>query len=76
MASQIQPEDTVRLTVTLAGDVAQALTQVAARREVSLTEAVRLAISTLVYYDQADTRGAQQMLRERDGTEVLVRWPE
>lgn len=69
------PEDTVRLSVNIAGDVADALVKIAARHDVPITEAVRQAISMLAYFTEADQRGAAVLLRERDGTNVQVEFP-
>lgn len=58
---------TVRLSVNLAKDVSDALKAMAAQRGVTVTEMVRLVISTQRYIDQASARGASILVSEPDG---------
>lgn len=54
----------VRLSVNLAKDVADALRWIADKRGISVTEAVRRAISTQNYVERASDRGAKILVQE------------
>ena len=54
----------VRLSVNLSPDVADALKQYASRKGISITEAVRRAITVLTFVDNAQSRGASLHLEE------------
>lgn len=54
----------VRLSVNLSPDVADALKQYASSKGISVTEAVRRAITVLSFVDNAQSRGASLHLEE------------
>lgn len=54
----------VRLSVNLTPDVADALKQYASRKGISVTEAVRRAITVLTFVDNAQSRGASLHIEE------------
>lgn len=56
--------DTVRLSVNLAPVVADTLKGYSRRKGISVTEAVRRAISVLAYVDAAQDRGASLNIAE------------
>lgn len=62
-----------RLSCILADDVADALTSLAERRGVTVTEAVRHAIGTQHFLDIEQAAGAKVLL-ERDGDMREVVW--
>lgn len=70
MTAEAQPEpkaEVVRMSVNLAPDVAAALQDVAARRGITITDAIRKAISMLKYLDDADQRRAKVLIEGRRG---------
>lgn len=54
----------VRLSVNLSPEVADELKQYASRKGVSITEAVRRAITVLTFVENAQSRGASLHLEE------------
>lgn len=62
-----QQERLIRLHVNLNRPTANALREVAERRELTSTEAVRQAIGTWKWLDDALQRGARIQLVEEDG---------
>jgi Ribbon-helix-helix protein, copG family len=54
----------VRLSVNLGPQVADSLKEYAARKGVSITEAVRRAIAALAFIDNAQARGASVQVEE------------
>lgn len=66
------PDPLVRLSVNLSPEVASELKEYASRKGVSITEAVRRAITVLAFVENAQTRGASLHVEE-NGTlkEVL-----
>ena len=58
------PDPLVRLSVNLTPEVADELKDYAARKGVSITEAVRRAITVLRFVDDAQSRGASVHLEE------------
>jgi hypothetical protein len=54
----------VRLSVNLGPEVADELKQYASRKGISLTEAVRRAITVLTFVDNAQSRGASLHIEE------------
>jgi hypothetical protein len=63
-APQNEIADTVRLSINLAPAVAENLRSYSRRKGVSVTEAVRRAIGTLMYIDAAQARGASIHVKE------------
>lgn len=59
-----QPDPVVRLSVNLTPEVADELKDYASRKGVSVTEAVRRAITVLTFVDNAQSRGASVHLEE------------
>lgn len=59
-----QTDPLVRLSVNLNPDVADALKQYASRKGISVTEAVRRAITVLTFIENAQNRGASLHLEE------------
>lgn len=59
-----QTDPLVRLSVNLSPDVADALKQYASRKGISITEAVRRAITVLMFVENAQSRGASLHLEE------------
>ena len=66
-------EPVVRLSINLTPQVADELKGYAARKGISVTEAVRRAIGVLSFVDEAQDRGASVNVAEKDGSlkEVL-----
>lgn len=58
----------VKLTVNLAEDVAQALKEMADRRGISITEAVRRAISTEKFIEDETAAGSKVLVEDKDKT--------
>lgn len=58
------PDPLVRLSVNLSPEVADELKQYAGRKGVSVTEAVRRAITVLTFVESAQSRGASLHLDE------------
>lgn len=58
------PESPVRLSVNLSPDVADELKGYASRKGVSITEAIRRAITVLAFVEDAQARGASLHLEE------------
>jgi hypothetical protein len=58
------PDPLVRLSVNLGPDVASELKQYASRKGVSVTEAVRRAITVLAFVENAQARGASLHIEE------------
>ncbi len=58
----------VRLSVNLSAEAAEAIRTITSRRGVTLTEALRRAISTQKYIDDAAQRGARILIEEPDKT--------
>jgi hypothetical protein len=58
------PEPTVRLSVNLSPATGGALKEYAARKGVSVTEAVRRAIAVLAFVDESQQRGASLNIDE------------
>jgi hypothetical protein len=56
------PSTSIRLSVNLSPEAADALRTITARRGITLTEAVRRAISTQYYIEQALDEGARIIL--------------
>ena len=54
----------VRLSVNLSKEVADALRKIADRHQTSITEAIRRAISTQTYIEDAASRGATILIKE------------
>jgi hypothetical protein len=69
---QDEGQDVVRLSVNVSPVVADTIKGIARRNGISVTEAVRRAISVLAYIDAAQSRGASLNIQE-DGVlkEVL-----
>ncbi len=67
MAVATKPEVT-RVTVNLPEKVWEALTELADEKSISKTDALRRAISTEVFLNQAIKEGAEVLLRRKDGT--------
>lgn len=66
--NEVQPQERLtRLHVNLNRPTATALKEVAEQRDLSVTEAVRQAIGTYRWFDQALRRGARVQLVEPDG---------
>lgn len=59
-----QADPLVRLSVNLSSDVADELKQYASRKGISVTEAVRRAITVLTFVDHAQSRGASLHVEE------------
>ncbi len=59
-----QADQLVRLSVNLSPEVADELKQYASRKGISVTEAVRRAITILTFVDQAQSRGASLHIEE------------
>lgn len=59
-----QADPLVRLSVNLSPEVADELKQYASRKGISLTEAVRRAITVLTFVDSAQSRGASLHIEE------------
>jgi hypothetical protein len=59
-----QPDPLVRLSVNLTPEVADELKDYATRKGVSVTEAVRRAITVLTFVENAQSRGASIHLEE------------
>jgi predicted transcriptional regulator len=55
-----------RLSVNLSPEVAEALTSIARKHGTTITEAVRRAISTQKYIEDAVDRGAKVLVAEKD----------
>lgn len=62
----------VRLNADLAPDVAEALKTLAESRGVTLSEAVRRAISTEAYIYKKQLSGGKVLLKEKDQIKELV----
>lgn len=62
----------VRLSVNLSADVADELKQYAGRKGISITEAVRRAITVLAFVDNAQSRGASLHLEEGGALKEVV----
>jgi hypothetical protein len=63
----------VRLSVNLLPDVADELKQYASRKGISVTEAVRRAITVLTFVENAQSRGASLHLEEGGALkEILI----
>jgi hypothetical protein len=58
----------VRMSINLSREAANALKAMTAKRGITLTEAIRRAISTHKYVDDAASRGARILVEERDGS--------
>jgi hypothetical protein len=57
-----------RLSVNLSREVADVLKSLTARRGITVTEAIRRAISTQAYIEDALDRGAKILISEPDGS--------
>ncbi|MCT2279890.1 ribbon-helix-helix protein, CopG family [Micromonospora chalcea] len=58
----------VRLSINLSAEAAEAIRAITARRGITITEAIRRAISTHKYVDDAAERGAKILVEEPDST--------
>jgi hypothetical protein len=58
----------VRLSIKLSADAAEAIREISERRGITITEVIRRAISTHKYIDDASARGAKVLVREPDKT--------
>jgi len=56
----------VRLSIKLSAEAAEAIREVTERRGITITEAIRRAISIHKYIDDANARGAKILIREQD----------
>ena len=63
----------VRLSVNLSPVVAETLKEYATRKGISITEAIRRAISIMSYIDEAQERGAELNIEEA-GTMKIIRF--
>ena len=63
-SSAVRTDQAVRLSVNLAPELADELKEYADRKGVSITEAVRRAISVLAFVDDAQSRGASLNVEE------------
>jgi hypothetical protein len=57
-------QDVVRLSVNVSPLVADTIKSIAKRNGISITEAIRRAISVLAYIDSAQSRGASLNIQE------------
>jgi predicted transcriptional regulator len=64
MSDTAVDQKVVRLSVNLSKDVADALRWIAKKRQISATEAIRRAISTQAYVEEAHDRGAKILVKE------------
>lgn len=58
----------VRMSINLSAEAADALRALTTKRGITLTEAIRRAISTQKYVDDASSRGARILIEEPDGS--------
>ncbi|MFJ1259030.1 ribbon-helix-helix domain-containing protein [Cupriavidus sp. CuC1] len=65
--TEIRNAKKVRLNADLAPDVAEALQHLAARNGISLSEAVRRAISTEAYLQEMRDSGGKVLIEENGG---------
>jgi Ribbon-helix-helix protein, copG family len=71
-AESSPPDRLVRLSVNLGPEVADSLKDYAARKGISVTEAIRRAIGLLAFIDEAQARGAALNIEEKGTVKEVV----
>lgn len=66
MAKEVEGSGPVRLSINLSAEAAEAIRDITARRGITITEAIRRAISIHKYLDDAAQRGAKILVEESD----------
>ena len=66
------PDQLVRLSVNLSPEVADELKGYASRKGVSITEAIRRAITVLTFVEDAQARGASLHLEEKGALKEVL----
>jgi predicted transcriptional regulator len=65
-AAETADSTTIRLSVNLTPEIAESLRSISNRRGITLTEAIRRAISTQLFVEDALDQGAKILISEPD----------
>jgi len=65
--------DPVKTSVYLTQDSIESLKRIAKKRGTTMAEVLRQAVTTTDYLDQATQRGAEILIKDKDGIKQLVR---
>jgi hypothetical protein len=65
-AAETADSKTIRLSVNLTPEIAESLRSISNRRGITLTEAIRRAISTQLFVEDALDQGAKILIAEPD----------